>query len=424
MSEALNKLAMNGGERAIKHPLPARRHFGAEERAAALRVIDAAIEAGGAPGYGGNEEILFCEEFAAMLGGGYCDAVNSGSTAVFVGLRALEIEPFSEIIIGPVNDPGGMMPIVMMNCIPVVADSDKDSFNISLESIKERVTPLTSAIVVPHIAGEPADIENICNFAKSKGLKVVEDCAQAHGAYLNGKPVGTFGDTGAFSLMFGKHTCVGGQGGMIFTKSEDIYWKVRQNSDRGKPFGLPPGSENCVGTLNFNMDDLHCAIGREQIKKTKIIADGRRRVVGGIMERIREYLADIPALRMTKLPEGAEASYWFMRLLLDTSYVTCDKSTFVTALAAEGVPCGGRYGATPYTGSWYTDRHVFGTSGYPWASPDYKGDKDKIYTLADVPNAAKAIDETFIVNMYESWQDINIVEFALAVKKIYEAYKK
>lgn len=419
MNEALKKLAVNGGEKIVKHPFPPRRHFGEAEKAAANRVIDESIAAGVAPGYGGGEETAFCEEFAALVGGGYADAVNSGTTAVFVALRALELEPFTEIIVGPVNDPGGVMPIVMMNCIPVIADSEPDSFNISLESIKARVTPYTSAIVVPHIAGEPADIEAICAFAKTKGIKVVEDSAQSHGAAVHGKQVGTFGDTGAFSLMFGKHTCTGGQGGMVFTKDENIYWKIRRNSDRGKPFGLDINDGNCVASLNFNMDEMHCAIGREQIKKMYAIAEGRRRVVNGIYDRIK----DMPAFRMSKLPEGSAPSYWFMRIIYDASYMKCGKAEFCEALSAEGVGCGVSYSATPFTSEWYKKRIVFGKSGYPWAAPEYKGDKAKIYSLDDVPNACKAVNDTFMLYPFETWTDANIEECAEAFRKVYNAYK-
>ena len=141
MTDLQKKLAINGGEKAAAG-LPARHHFGAEERAAALRVIDNAIAAGGAPGYGGEEEEAFGKEFSEMLGGGYADAVNSGTTSVFVALRALPIEPFTEIIVGPITDPGGIMPIVMMNCIPVIADSAEDSFNMSLETVKKVYTEI------------------------------------------------------------------------------------------------------------------------------------------------------------------------------------------------------------------------------------------------------------------------------------------
>ncbi|MDD4773580.1 MAG: DegT/DnrJ/EryC1/StrS family aminotransferase [Eubacteriales bacterium] len=411
-------LAVNGGSRTITTPLEPRRHFGQEEKEAINRVIDAAINNGVAPGYGGPEEESFCKEFADIMGGGYADAVNSGTTSIFVALRALEPEPFSEIITPPVTDPGGIMPVVMMNCIPVIADSEKGSFNISLDSIKERYTANTSVILAAHIAGEPCDIEGIKKFADEKGIHVVEDAAQSHGASINGKMTGTYGAANGFSLMFGKHVCVGGQGGMVFTKDESVYYKIRQNSDRGKPFGYD-GNGNAVASLNFNMDEMHCAAGRVQIKKIKSIAEGRRRVVSSIREKI----SDIPAIYFNELPRGAVPSHWFMRMLFREGFTSCDKFAFCSALSAEGVPVNAYYAATPYTSDWYTKRHVFGFSGYPWAAAEYKGDRNKYYSLDDLPNTAKALNDTIMLFALESWSETNINQVCDAFHKVYEAYK-
>lgn len=410
-------LALYGGEKAAPN-LPVRHHFGQEERAAALRIIDDAIANGGAPSYGGPEEDAFGKEFSAMLGGGYADAVNGGTTSVFVALRALPIEPFTEIIVGPITDPGGIMPIVMMNCIPVIADSAEDSFNLSVDTIKAVYTERTSAIVVPHIAGEPVDMEPIMEFAREKGLYVVEDCAQAHGAKIHGKYVGTFGDTAGFSMMFGKHTCTGGQGGVVFTKSEDLYWKVRQNSDRGKAFGLPEGSTNCVASLNFNLDELGCAIGREQIKKIDPIAKVRRHVVESIFAGITR--KDI--IRAPRLPETAEPSYWFMRMIFDVEKVTCDKHTFCEALKAEGLDIGEYYNALPYTQTWAQEKRVFGNSGYPWAAPEYKGDKNMVYTIPK--NIAKVREQNINLFVNESYTDEDIQKVVNGINKVCEAFAK
>jgi predicted Zn-dependent peptidase len=201
-------------------------------------------------------------------------------------------------------------------------------------------------------------------------------------------------------------------------KSEDIYKKIRQNSDRGKPFGYS-GNGNCIGSLNFNMDELHCAIGRVQIKKTQMIAEGRRRVVSAV----REGISDIPSIYFNDLPVGSLPSHWFMRMLFRDGYTSCDKFTFCKALAAEGVPVNAYYAATPFTGDWYTKRRVFGNSGYPWAAPEYKGNREKYYTLDDVPNAAKALNDTIMVYVLESWSEKNIRQVCEAFHKVYEAYK-
>ncbi len=416
----MNNLAINGGEKAIKTPFAPRHHFGAEEKAACNRILDEAIEKGVAPGYNGPDRELLGKEFAELLGSGYAECVNSGTTSVYVALRSQNIQPFTEIICGPITDPGGLMPIVMLNCIPVIADSAPGSFNISFEGVKKAYTERTSAIVVAHIAGEPCeDIEKICEFAKEKGIKVIEDCAQAHGASFNGRPVGTFGDASGFSMMFGKHTCVGGQGGLVWTRTEEAYYRARQAADRGKPYGADGSNGNVCASLNYNMDDMHAAIGRVQIKKMFPIGEKRREVI----EKIKAALSDIPVVRFTQISEKSSPSYWFLRCLFNADAVTCDKNTFCDALAAEGLNVNKRYIATPYTSEWYQESRVFGDSGYPWAAPEYTGDKEKRYSLSDLPVISKSLDDTFMFYPLESWSDTNIKEVCDAFRKVYNAYK-
>ncbi|NLF93271.1 MAG: DegT/DnrJ/EryC1/StrS aminotransferase family protein [Oligosphaeraceae bacterium] len=136
------KLAINGGPKAIPGPLPPRGHFGKEEQAAANRLFEKSIASGSPFGYHGEEEEQFGQEFAAFLGGGYADGVNSGTNAVYVALRALDLPPFSEVIVGAITDPGGIMPIVMNACIPVIADTAPGQYNTGPAEIAAVLTPL------------------------------------------------------------------------------------------------------------------------------------------------------------------------------------------------------------------------------------------------------------------------------------------
>jgi len=135
------KLALKGGSKAVKTPLKNRFHFGAEEKAAADALFDESIQTGNAFGYNGPQEEAFGKEFAEFLGGGFADGVNSGTNAVFVALHALELPPFSEVVVGSVTGPtttsenGGIMPIVMLNCIPVTADAAPGAYNTGAEQI-------------------------------------------------------------------------------------------------------------------------------------------------------------------------------------------------------------------------------------------------------------------------------------------------
>ena len=411
-------LAINGGPKAVVKAPSQRFATDAREKAAVDALLDEAIRTGINSGYNGPQEEALGREFAELLGGGYADGVNGGTNAVYVALRAINPEPFSEVIVSAVTDPGGMMPIPMCNCIPAVADVAPDSYNTCAEEIEKLITPLTAAIIVPHIAGEPADMREIMALANRYGLPVIEDCAQAHLAKLDGKPVGTWGTYGAFSTMFGKHFNTGGQGGMVFTKDEDKYWKVRQVADRGKPFGLPAGSTNCIAAINCNLQELGAAIGRVQLTKLASFGERRREVV----RKLTEGFAEIPSVKIPKLVDGAECVYWFWRLGVNLDGMDCTKDEYVAALSAEGVPLNPTYrAALPSTADWFKNRRAFGTHGFPWTSPEYKGTMNRDF---EIPNALAVMTRQYNLSLNESWTDEDIANVLAAYRKVDAAFRK
>jgi len=414
---ALSELAVNGGPKARRKPWPERGHVGREEKAAVDALFDRTIRTGRMFEYNGEPEEAFCRQFAAFMGGGFADAVNSGTSAVYVALRALEPAPFSEIIVGPITDPGGLMPVPLMNCIPVIPDAAPGSYSPGPEQIEACITPRTSAIVVAHIFGEPADMPGILELARRHNLPVVEDCAQAHGARLDGKLLGTFGDVAAFSTMFGKHFNTGGQGGMVYTPSEDRYWKCRRYSDRGKPFGLAEGRSNVAASMNLNLNDLSSVIGSAQLRKLPGIVERRRSVV----RRVSQGISGLTTVRVPRLLPGAEPSYWFWRLEVRTENLTVDKAAYCKALEAEGVLFMPDYGHLPHQQEWYRNRQVFGRPGYPWTAAEYTGDRDRSFPC---PNARAAAERCINLTIHESWGDRESQDLVRALTKLDRAYAK
>lgn len=415
-TEKHSHLAVNGGLRLRAEPFPARGLIGLEEKAAVDAVFEQAIQAGSAPGYNGEEEEAYCREFSAYMGGGFTDAVNSGTSAVYVALKALDLEPFTEVIVGAMTDPGGMMPIPLLNLIPMVADTCPGSFNTGPEQVQELVTSRTSAILIPHIGGEPANMEGILQIASRHGLPVIEDCAQAHGAMLNGRMLGTFGFIAAFSTMFGKHHCSGGQGGLVFTQDERLYQSVRRASDRGKPFFLPQDSTNTTASLNFNLNDLAAAIGRVQLKKLPEGISRRRTIVA----KLAEAFESLQAISLPELVPEADPSYWFLRIRFHAERAGCDKDTYCQALIAEGLPVEPSYrAAMPHLMDWFVHRRVFGSSAYPWASPAYTGDPQRQFPC---PNANAAVEQHFNLRFHENWTSADIEDAKSIFQKVDDAY--
>ena len=415
--EPSEKLAIDGGPPVREDPFPPRGLFGEAEKRAAIDLFDRCAQTGQAFTYNGPEDEGYCRQFAEFLGGGFADAVNSGTSAVYVALRALEIEPFTEVIVPPITDPGGVMPVPLINCIPIPADASPGSLNMGPDQLAERITGRTSAILVAHIAGSPADMEAIMEIADAAGVPVIEDCAQAHGATFGGRPVGSFGKLAAFSTMSGKHHATGGQGGVVFTRDEELYWRCRRASDRGKPFGLDGAASNVTASLNLNIDELSAAIGRVQLAGLPGIIAARRRWAAAVAEGC----LSLEAVRLeTGLPES-EGVFWFLWFALDLDRLGVDKATFVAALSAEGLPVGASYFHAPSEADWWRNRSVFGSSGYPWTCPLYRGDPDADYPL---PNARAADESHFRMDFHENWTEREVADTLTALRKVEAAFTK
>ncbi len=426
-------LALDGGEKALPKT-PVRRLFGAEEKEAVMQLFDKAIATGsGVMGYNGEQEEAYCAAFTDFMGGGFADGVNSGSNAVFVALRALELEPYSEVITSPVSDPGGVMPVALCNLIPVPADADTEFYNTSAAQIEARITDRTRAILVSHIAGLPIDMEPVMELAKARGLHVIEDCAQAHGALIrcrdgSTRMAGTFGHVAAFSTMFGKHHATGGQGGVVYSTDEGMYWRIRRHADRGKPFGLSlqggagagvggasAGGANAVAALNCNMDELHACIGRVQLQKLPQMLAIRRRNAS----RIATACEGLAGVRLVTDPAWGENIYWHLFYTFDAAAYRVSKEDYVKALAAEGLLAGPSYGHYPSRMIWAREQNVFGTSRLPWSAvPGTRPAED--YPL---PNAEAVDERHFMMMVNEAWDESAVEAIIAALNKVDRAYR-
>lgn len=407
---------VHGGPRARRLPWPRRHHFDNREKRAVMQLLDQEIRKGGAVTYGGPETKAYCQAFAEYLGGGYATAVNSGTNAIYVALRALELEPGSEVVVPAITDPGGTMPVAMLGCIPIPADSDPGSLNASAEQIKKVLTNRTSAIVVAHISGHPVDMDPVLKLAAEWGIPVVEDCAQAHGSIYKARMAGSLGTISAFSTMFGKQHCTGAQGGMVFTKDTLLFARARQIADRGKPFGALGNPANLVASLNFNQDEISMAIGRVQLEKLPGAIRARRTFAS----LVETGLQAVDGVSLIGDAPDSLGSYWFLMIRLDTSKLGCDSQEFATALLEEGI--GGVYGGYPFFPTdqpWYQDAVVFGKSGLPWSAlPGQPRPRH-----FELPNAHRANRQTVRVDVHESLGNGEARDLVTAVKKLVRYYR-
>ena len=308
------------------------------------------------------------------------------------------------------------MPVVLAGCVPVVSDADPRSFNTAAEYIEPMISERTRAVIVAHICGDAVDMDPVLELARKHDLYVVEDCAQSHGASYKGQPLGTLGDIAAFSTMFGKHHCTGGQGGIVYTQNEELHWWGRRFADRGKPFNMEGTGGNVIAGINCNLNDLSAAIGSAQVAKLNMIT-GNRNQVGNA---IRDALVDA-GLGITvgwQVPDS-ESSYWFLRLHFAAERFSVDKNAFCSALAAEGIPTGASYRAIPAEQPWFQNKACFGNSGFPWDCSDYQGPKDPQYQIT---NAIESIEAHFRITIHEHYGDQEVKDIVTAIRKVAETY--
>jgi dTDP-4-amino-4,6-dideoxygalactose transaminase len=210
----------------------------------------------------GSECDLFEKEFAQYLGVKYCIGVNSGTDAIILAIKSLELEAGSEVILPSHTSQGSLVGIYENNLKPIFCDIDQKTFNITLENVLAKITPKTKAIVGVHLYGQAFEVAKIADFCKEQKIYLIEDCAQAHGAEFNQKKVGSFGDLAAFSFYPTKNLGALGDGGAIATNNFDLAKKIQQLRQYG-------WEERYVAKrlgINSRLDEIQAAILRVKLK--------------------------------------------------------------------------------------------------------------------------------------------------------------
>jgi perosamine synthetase len=242
-------------------------HMGPEEIAAATAVLESGRLVQGA------EVEAFETEFAAVVDGRACVAVNSGTSALHLGLLAAGIGPGDEVIVPSFTFAATANAVVMAGATPVFADIERDTFCLDPDSVAAAVTPRTAAVMPVHLYGQPARWPALAQVAERHGLLLVEDAAQAHAATYDGVPVGALGDVAAFSFYATKNMTTG-EGGMVVCRDEDTARQVRLLRNQG----MEVRYRNEVAGLNNRMTDVAAAIGRVQLGRLRAWNDERRAV--------------------------------------------------------------------------------------------------------------------------------------------------
>lgn len=293
----------------------------------------------------GSECREFEKEFAHFSDSDFAIAVSNGTTALELALKAIDIQPGDEVIIPPRTFLATASSVVTWGGIPVFADVEQTSGNISAASIKQKITQKTKAIIVVHLAGWPCEMDEILALAKEHDLKVIEDCAQAHGAKYKGRSVGSIGDIGCWSFCQDKIMTTGGEGGMVTTNDKSLWQKMWSFKDHGKDFDAvynqehPPGFRwlhNSFGT-NYRMTEMQAVIGRIQLSKMDGWCAARNNNAAAILSSLK----GINCIDVPVYPENINHAQYKLYVYVNQAELAQDwtRDRIVDEINARGVPC-------------------------------------------------------------------------------------
>jgi dTDP-4-amino-4,6-dideoxygalactose transaminase len=371
----VSKLAIHGGRPVRSTPFPTYRTIGEEEKQAVAQVLDGGVLSSFVGNwtedfYGGPRVRKLEREWADSFGVKHAVTVNSATSGLNAAVGASGVGPGDEVIVSPYTMSASAACVLVYNAIPVFADIDPESFCISAQTIRQRLTPRTKAIVIVDIFGHPFERDEVMALAREHNLIVIEDAAQAPGALYKGKPAGTLGHIGVFSLNYHKtiHT---GEGGVIVTDDNNLAERLQLIRNHAEVVVREKGIPSLVNMLGFNyrMTEIEAAIGSEQLKKLDRLLNARIEAADYLTEQVRR----LPGFTPPVVRQGIRHGYYVYAIRYDARKTGIPRDRFVKALNAEGIPMTEGYVEPIYLQPLYQRRMVYGMGGCPFTCSSYTG---------------------------------------------------
>ena len=423
----MKNLAIAGGQPLRSAPFTLRRTMGAEEKQAVNDVMDSDQLSSffGSPGdqwLGGPKVKEFERKWADKYGFRHAISVNSWTTGLQVAVGAMGIGPGDEVIVSPYTMSASATAILFYGGIPVFADVDPDTYNLTADTIAKCITPRTKAIMLVHIFGQACDMDPIMALARQHNLKVIEDGAQSPGVHYKGRPVGAIGDIGGFSLNYHKHIHTG-EGGMLVTNDDQVALRcqlIRNHAENLVEAHGVTDLTNMIGS-NYRLTELQAAIGLCQLDRLDAYLATRRMLAA----RLAQQLEGIPGIQAAKVADGAEHAYYVYPIKYDAQVTGIPRALFARAVNAE-LPKAGhpeQVGLAPayvrplYLAPLYQNKIAIGSKGFPWTmNPDVEYD----YRKGLCPVVEKLHYEQMLLTMLvrEPLAAADIDDFAAAIRKV------
>lgn len=385
------------------------RNFGREE----LDILKKVIDSGTLNCTKGTIVKEFEKRFAEKHGVEFCRTTTSGTASIHTAIAGINPEPGDEIITTPVTDMGAITPIIYQAAVPIFADVDPLTYNVTAETIAPKLSKRTKAIVVTHLFGNPCDMDPIMKLARQHDLPVIEDACQAYFAEYHGKLIGTIGDVGCFSLQQGKHMTTG-EGGIVVSNNGKYSRRMWLFVDKAWGYG-DPKPDHYFLALNYRMTELQGAVALAQLDKVDAVVRSRSKTA----KMLTELIADIHGVSPPKVTSGGKPVYWKYPLRIDDQLISGGVDAFSAKLKEKGIFSAPRYIQKPaFMCQILRDRNTFGSSHFPFEGEFRKGEPPVVYNPEDYPGTLDALAHVVVLPWNEFYTEQHVSYIANSIKQV------
>jgi dTDP-4-amino-4,6-dideoxygalactose transaminase len=351
-------------------------------------------------------------KFAEFMGVEHAYACTSGTAAIHVAVAAIDPEPGDEIITTSITDMGALTSILYQSAIPVFADVDPLTCNVTAETIAQRISPRTKAIIVTHLFGSPCDMTAIMELADSKGIPVIEDAAQALGSLHRGRKIGTIGAIGCFSLQQGKHITTG-EGGLVVSNDPALARRAFLYINKAWGYG-DEKPDHYFMALNYRMSELQGAVAAAQLPKLPSVVEARVAAA----DKLTRALTGLPGIELPPVQDGDRHTYWKYCPRVDSKVIDGGSPALGAALKQRGIASAPRYIQKPaFMCEVFREQRTFGNSRWPFtlARPEAVN-----YDRSLFPGTFSGLEGILVLPWNEKYTDEHVAYIADAVTQAAE----
>ena len=398
-----DKLALDGGEKAVKKSPAKIARFGTPER----ERLDAMLSQDSLFYWQGPQTKLLIERVQKHHPFKYVMPCSSGTAAIHIAVAAAGIAPGDEVITAPITDMGTVIGIILQQAVPVFADLEPNTYNLSPADVERRITPRTKAIVAVHLGGNPCDLTALKAIADKHKLILIEDSAQAWGASYRGEPLGKIGHMSCFSLQNSKQlTC--GDGGIVASNDDRFGPLLQKFGDKG--FNRLTGKFEVFAT-NYRMSEPQAAVAAGQMTRLETICGTRARL-GNLLSR---EIGGIDGIAAHQVAPEDRCTYYFYMLRFQAKHFRCAREPFAAALRAEGVPAASGYIPTAIYQMDVFRKHDFFSGRWPVKE---MGLTAMDYNQVKCPEAESILNDCIRITIHENMDEQYLREVATGIRKV------